>query len=691
MTKSAIVGVDVGGTFTDILLFDEIQQIYRTAKVPTTPDDQSVAFIAGIDAVTDDIAAVHSIVHGTTVATNALLERKGAKAGLITTKGFRDVLEMRRRDRPTTWGLRGQFKPLIERTERLEVPERIRADGSIHTPFDESAFLTALETLRETGIQSLAICFINAYANPVHERQAQDLARAHAPNLPVTVSSDLLPEIREFERTSTVAMNAYVQPVVSRYLRKLQKRLTARSMTGAFMVVQSNGGMTLAATAGDHAIHTALSGPAAGVIAGAAIAQQAGFPNAITCDMGGTSFDVSLIVNGQSSRIAETAVDFGLVIRTPMIEINTIGAGGGSIAWLDGGGLLNIGPDSAGADPGPACYGRGNHRPTVTDANLLLGRINPLRPLGADDDARLDIGAAEQAITRHIAGPLQLDAIEAAEAVVKVANARMAAAIRLVTVERGHDPRGFVAIPFGGGGALHAGALLSDVGLQKALVPRFPGITSALGCAIADMRYDFVQTVNTALQDVDITQLRQQITRLCDRGFARLHSAGIEFAKQSIIVEFDMSYAGQSHTLAVPVAQHAPSPPGPTADSLQQAFEQTYLQQYGRLLSGLPIRILSLRVATVGHRRPIDLRLFAPASGADAEAAKTGKRNLYAAGHWHDTPVFDRLQLPAGFRIQGPALLEQPDTTIFIDPGLEGTVDSFGNLILSPMETVPHG
>ncbi|MEC8319460.1 MAG: hydantoinase/oxoprolinase family protein, partial [Pseudomonadota bacterium] len=545
-----IVGVDVGGTFTDVFFLDEAAGTTAIAKVPTTRPDQSAGFLDGIRTTVSDFATIATVVHGTTVATNALLEKKGARAGIITTAGFRDVLEMRRRDRPQTWGLWGQFSPVVPRDLRLEVAERTLADGTQHTKIDPAEVAEAARALRTRGVEAVAIVFINAYANPANERAALAAVKAVWPNEYIVTSHEILPEIREFERTSTTTLNAYLQPPIANYLRRLEDALRAESCEGDVLIVQSNGGVMTLETACQRPIRTALSGPAAGVIASAHIAEKAGFPNVITCDMGGTSFDVSLVVDGASTLTAQAAVDFGMVVRTPMIEMTTIGAGGGSIAWVDRGGLLQIGPESAGSDPGPACYGAGNARPTVTDANLVLGRINPARPIGGKL-ATLDIAAAQTAIMAEVGMPLGLDVMAAADAIVRVANARMAGAIRLVSIERGHNPADFVAMPFGGGGALHAGALIKDIGLKAAVVPMYPGVISALGCTIADMRHDFIQTLNGLLDNIDIAAIAAKAAELAAAGDRLLDEARVAFAGRETIIAFDMSYVGQTHTVDV--------------------------------------------------------------------------------------------------------------------------------------------
>ncbi len=683
MSRSTMIGVDVGGTFTDVFVLDEATGAARVAKVPTTRPDQSGGFLDGIAAQVDDLGVVASVVHGTTAGTNALLERKGARTGIITTQGFCDVLEMRRRDRPRTWGLRGDFDPVVPRDLRLEVAERVLADGRIHTPVDIDAVRAAGQALFDRGCTAVAVLFVNAYANPENERAAVEALRALWPNTHVSASFEILPEIREFERFSTAALNAYLQPEVSGYLARLEAALRGRGFAGEFLIVQSNGGVMAVDTACRLPVRTALSGPAAGVIAAAHIAASAGFDNVITGDMGGTSFDVALIADGQAALAAQSAIDFGMVVRSPMIEITTIGAGGGSIAWVDRGGLLNIGPESAGSEPGPVAYGRGNDRPTVTDANIVLGRIDPERPIGG---GRLDVDAARTAIDSHIGRPLGLGTEAAAEAIIRVANARMAGAIRLVSIERGHDPKRFAFMPFGGGGALHAGALLDEVGLARAIIPRYPGVTSAMGCVIADMRQDFVQTVNALTDTVDTAELGALMQAHADAGARLLDAAGVAFAGRAVEVELDMAYLGQTHTVAVPLPTALTDGRirPPSRDDIAAAFEAAYLRAYGRLLRGGVTRILNLRTAVIGKRPRFDLTTLAP-HGAGRTAPR-GRRRVHF-GAWLDAAVYDRLALPVGHVVAGPAVLEQPDTTILIEPGRSGRVDACGNIILSREET----
>jgi len=682
-----VVGVDVGGTFTDVFFLNETDGSCNVAKVPSTPLDQSVGIRDGIAQRFDNLSEVSLIIHGTTVGTNALLERKGAKTGIITTSGFRDVIEMRRRDRPETWGLWGMFEPVISRDLRLEVNERVLADGTIHTVVDETEVVDAATTLMKKGAESVCVFFVNSYANGANEKAAINAISEVWPNQHITASSEILPEIREFERSSTATLNAYLQPPIGDYLERLEEGLRQGGFGGEILILQSNGGVMSVDIARSFPIRTALSGPAAGVIAGAHIGVSAGYPNLITCDMGGTSFDVSLVADGESALAAQTSVDFGMVIRTPMIEITTIGAGGGSIAWVDRGGMLQIGPESAGSDPGPVCYSLGNDRPTVTDANVVLGRINADKPIGGKIGG-LDVDAAKTAISEHIAQPLDIEIMAAAEAIIQVTNARMAGAIRLVSVERGHDPEKFIAMPFGGGGALHAGALIKEVGLSKALVPRFPGVTSALGCVIADMRFDRVHTLNNSLEDLDLDKLTSEMLETAGDGDIRLKEAKVSFESTEHFFELDMLYVGQTHTVPVrlPIDLDGVRK-GFGRDIIQTAFEDSYQRSFGRLLDDISVRVLNLRVTVIGRRPKFNLSILGPSSSGSLEDAKSETRQVWINGQWWDTDVYRRLDVPESATVPGPALLEQPDATIFIEPDLEALVDNFGNLVISRKNT----
>ena len=675
-----VVGVDVGGTFTDLFVLDEQDGSAHIIKVPSTRGEEAKGFMHGVARVSHNqsggvASLLATIVHGTTVGTNALLERKVARTGVITTRGFRDVLEMRRRDRPQTWGLRGSFEPVVPRDLRLEVDERILADGSLHTAVDLAQVRMQTQVLLDAGCEAVCIFFINAYANPINEQQAVEVVRAMWPNPYVTAASEVLPEIREFERCSTATLNAALQPVVGSYLARLENDLRNEGFSGELLIVQSNGGVMSRETACDVPVRTALSGPAAGVIACAAVARASGYPNVITGDMGGTSFDVSLVAAGEAALAAQTSIEFGLVIRSPMIQIETIGAGGGSIASVDASGMLQVGPESAGSNPGPVCYGRGNSRPTVTDANVVLGRIAADRPLGGGLLKALDAKSAEKAIQDHIAEPLGLDTLAAAEAILTVANAKMAGAIRVVSIERGHDPRQFAYMPFGGGGALHVCAMMREVGVTTGIVPRYPGVTSALGCVIADMRHDAVQTINKSLAELDIKHLTSLLTGLADACQKRLDSAGVRFESIQEVVALDMLYMGQTHTLQVTLDTQEI-----TRETIQAAFEKTYLASFGRILSGIVIRVMNLRYARIGVRPKFDLTILAPKGVGSFTSL--GTQQVFHAGKWWDAQRYARLDLPVGSEIRGPAILEQADTTVWLEPGFIARVDSLGNLLV---------
>ena len=679
-TAHLVVGVDVGGTFTDLFVLDELDGTAQIIKVPSTRGAEAQGFMNGVARVSANpsegaASTLATIVHGTTVGTNALLERKVARTGIITTRGFRDVLEMRRRDRPQTWGLRGSFEPIVPRDLRLEVDERVLADGSLHTTVDLQQVRAQTQALLDAGCEAVCIFFINAYANPINEQQAVAVVREMWPNPYVTVASEVLPEIREFERCSTATLNAALQPVVGSYLARLEDDLRHEGFSGELLIVQSNGGVMSRATACDVPVRTALSGPAAGVIACAAVARASGFPNVITGDMGGTSFDVSLVAGGEAALAAQTSIEFGLVVRSPMIQIETIGAGGGSIASVDASGMLQVGPESAGSNPGPVCYGRGNTRPTVTDANVVLGRIAADRPLGGGLLHALDAKSAEKAIESCIAKPLGLDTLAAAEAILTVANAKMAGAIRVVSIERGHDPRQFAYMPFGGGGALHVCAMMREVGVTTGIVPRYPGVTSALGCVMADMRHDAVQTINKLLADVDLLQLKSLLTDLASACQKRLDSAGVKFDNIQEIITLDMFYMGQTHTLQVALGGE-----DITQSLIQSAFEKTYLASFGRILSGIPIRVMNLRYARVGVRPKFDLTILAPQGVGSTKPI--GTQQVFHAGQWWEAKRYARLDLPVGSEVTGPAILEQADTTVWLEPEFVARVDALGNLLV---------
>src|SRR5262245_47118986 len=672
--RGLLVGVDVGGTFTDLVLLDEATGAVRVGKVPTTVANQAEGVLAALAEAGAAPADLAIVVHGTTTATNALLERKGARTGLITTRGFRDVLELGRRTRPTPYGLKGTFEALIPRELRLEVTERMDAEGQVVTPLDEGDVRRAAVSLRARGVEALVIHFIHSYANGAHERRAREVAAAEWPNAYLTTGAELLPEYREFERGTTAAINGFVQPVIDRYLRRLAGELTRQGYQHELLVMQGNGGTMSVDVAARHAVNTLMSGPAAGVKAAAFTALAAGHANVISCDMGGTSFDVGVIRDGRPALTADKEMGYGLPVRVPMIDIHTIGAGGGSIARVNSAGILQVGPESAGADPGSICYGRGGEEPTITDANLLLGRLNPTGLLGVDGAAELD--RIREIFDKRIGAHLGLTPDEVASAIVRVANDKMAGAIRLVSLQRGHDPRDFVLFAFGGAGPLHAVALARELAIPKVLVPARPGITSALGCLVADVRHDFVKTVNQPVLRMDVAEARRLLAAHVDEGCRLLASEGVEIDTVSVQHEADMQFVGQTHVLTVGIPRTEFE-----REDLMRAFETAYWERFEVELREMRAQLVSLRTAVVGRRRQVSLEglIALDAASAGGPVAAERRRAWFDSG-WQDTPVYRREQLGLGTELTGPAIVEQLDSTAVVEPGDRVRVDALGNL-----------
>ena len=670
------IGIDVGGTFTDVFAFDGAAGRFEIAKVASTPGAQADGFMSGIDASGAPAGSIETIVHGTTVATNAILERKGAKCGLVATRGFRDALELGRRTRPHRWGLTGSFEALIPRELRLDVTERMDAQGRVVVPLDEDELRNAVATLRDAGCEALVIHFVHSYANPAHEQRAAGIARELWPNAFISIGAEVLAEIREFERVSATALNGWVQPLMARYIGATERRLGEAGFRHQLLLMQGNGGMMSTRTASRAAAQTVLSGPAAGAIAAARLCQAAGFDNVLACDMGGTSFDLTLIRDGRPAVTNEKDLAYSVPLHLSLVDIHTIGSGGGSIASVDASGLLRVGPESAGASPGPICYGRGGDAPTVTDANAVLGRIDTTSLAG--DLAPADLERVRARIVETIGKPLGLTAEDAAAAILTVADNQMANAARMVSIEKGHDPREFVLFAFGGAGPMHAAAIARELGIPRVLVPRFPGITSALGCVLADVRHDYVRSLHRPLADVDPELGRSVLDEQAAEGRALIESEGVAVTAIDVVHEADMLYRGQSHVFRIPVAG-----PGFDLARIRATFAEHYQRRFDIALPEMVPMLVNLRTTVIGRREAFDLASLAGTQdGAGTNDPRTGSRAVRFDGEWHEAAIYDRAALAPGATVEGPAIIEQLDTTIPIEPGVVAEVDGFGNLLI---------
>jgi N-methylhydantoinase A len=544
------------------------------------------------------------------------------------------------------------------------------AEGLPVIPLDEAAVREAVRRLIDAGCESLVIHFLHSYINPAHERRALEIARESWPNRYVTAGHTLLSEYREYERGVTAAVNASVQPVLDRYLERLRSELKRRGFAKDLLVMQGNGGTVSSAIAAEAAVNTVMSGPASGVIAAAYSATAAGFPNAITYDMGGTSTDVGLIRDGVAQVSSELELEYAMPVHVPMVDVHSIGAGGGSIAFIGEDGMLRVGPRSAGANPGPICYGRGGTEPTITDANLLLGRLNPEALLGVKGAA--DMEKIRRLMLEKIGRPLGLDANQAAAAIVRIANDKMAGAVRMVSLARGHDPRDFVLFAFGGAGPLHAAAMAKELGIPKLLVPARPGITNALGCVVADLRHDFVNTVNKQVQDIDIDKVTSIIETQIQAGKDLLGREGVAIQGLRHLHTADMQFQGQTHMLSVAL-------PGPkvSREQLQQLFEKAYWTRFEVELPEIRAMLVNLHTAVIGLRPRLDLKVLADRGAASAPR----NRSVWMEGGFRDTPVYRRNSLPQ--TLEGPAIIEQLDCTTVLEPGNKLTIDKLGNLLIS--------
>ncbi len=674
--SGAIVGIDVGGTFTDLVFMEPDSGDVRIAKVPTTPGNQAEGFMAALTEASVDLASVANISHGTTTTTNALLERKLSKCGLITTKGFRDVLELGRRTRPQPYGLIGQFIPLVPRELRLEVAERMDADGNVLTPLDEESLRGSVRELIAAGCESLVVHFLHSYRNPAHERRAVEIAQELWPNEYITAGHAILSEYREYERGVTATVNACVQPVLQRYLVNLRRELADGGFRYDLLVMQGNGGSVSSGIAAEAAVNTVMSGPASGVMAAAATARATGIDNLITFDTGGTSCDVGLVQGGVPDVTSEMELEYAMPIHVPMVDVHTIGAGGGSSAFVNEAGMLQVGPESAGAQPGPICYGRGGTRPTITDANLLLGRLDPAGLLGVAGDAPLD--AVRGAINQEICQPLGLGLEQAAAAIIDIGNDRMAGAIRMVTLARGHDPRDFTLFAFGGAGPMHAAALARELSIPRVLIPARPGITNAIGCITADLRHDYVNTLNAPLSVLDVAEAHAILEAQIEEGRSTIGREGVAVTTIDCLHFADMQFEGQTHLLTVPLSGTEVQ-----VAQLQAAFEAVYFDRFHVELEEIRAVLVSLHTAVIGRRPGAPLEALAAVGHNNSLAdARRGQRTVWFVGSLHETPIYQRNLLPADMTLDGPAIIEQMDCTIVVEPGNRVTLDDLGNLVI---------
>ena len=687
------VGVDIGGTFTDIVLLEASGRLH-TKKVSSSVDDYARAIVDGLREVFRDTgitgADLAEVLHGTTVASNAVLEQKGARTGLITTRGFRDVLEIRRLRMPRLYDLTWEKPPpLVERALRQEVTERIDAQGAVQTPLDLVEVEQALARLRREGVTALAVCLINSYANPVHEEQIKAVVSRHAPELVACYSVEVLPEIREYERTSTTVINAYVMPIVRRYLATLRAGLDDAGVKTPLLIMQSNGGLMTDAAAAAHPIHIIESGPAAGVVGAQALARRIGLGKLITFDMGGTTAKASIVEDGEVTRAAEYQVGGGIMhgsrlltgagylLRVPAIDLAEVGAGGGSLVWIDPGGALQVGPRSAGASPGPLCYDLGGNEPTITDANVILGYLNPTRLAGGA--VKLNAARAHEVFEEKVARPLGMPLVEAAHGAHLIAASNMMRAIRAVSSERGRDPREYALFAFGGNGPLFAAGIAEQLEMRRIVVPPAPGLFSSFGLLYADVEHHYVRTWRKLVREADPAGLGDLLHRMEAGARAQLAGEGFPDDHVRLRRSADCRYQGQSFELTVPVTD------GPidaaTLAALAEAFGQEHEHTYGhRAGAEEPVEIVSLRVIAQGvsdrPRVPETIRIDRPGGGD-----RPMRRVYFGPGlGWRETPILDRPALAAP-RV-GPCIIEEYDATCVVPPGARATLDSYGNIAI---------
>jgi N-methylhydantoinase A len=680
------IGFDVGGTFTDFTLHDTMTGALHHFKLPTTPADPSEAIAGGLAALLRDRAIapdrIGFVGHGTTIATNMVIERRGVPTGLITTKGFRDVLEIGRQVRPHLYDYTVRIPPpLVPREARLEVRERLDAAGAVLEPLDEAGVRTAAETLRALGVQAVAICFLHAYLNDAHERRAAEIVRQVMPDVYLSTSSGVLPEFREYERFSTTAINATIGPRMDRYLDRFLGRLAELGVAAPPYTIHSNGGLMSVETVRQFPVRTCLSGPAAGVVGAAEVARAAGYTNVITFDAGGTSTDVSLIQDGAPA-FATSRLVADYPVRTPMVDVHVIGAGGGSIAWLDDAGALKVGPHSAGADPGPVAYGRGGTEPTLTDANIVLHRLDPVALLNGR--MKVDEDAARHVIAERVAAPLGLTVEQAALGIIRIAVANMSRAIRSVSTEKGHDVGEFALFPYGGAGPVHAVAVAAECGISRVLVPVEPGTLCARGILLSDVSLDLVRSEIIEARADLWPRIAGCFAAMGGQGGAWLDQEAIPPARRRFEAAIDARYKGQNHEVQVRIdVPHAEGQqvPASTLGGFLAGFAEAHRREYGYDIPGRPVEVVNCRLKAVGL---ID-RPNPGFTGGTGDSVAKARRQVHFDDGWADTPIHDRASLAVGARLPGPVIIDEMSATTVVPAGWTVTVDSAGNLILESL------
>lgn len=668
------VAVDIGGTFTDIVVLDNLSGQVHTGKVPSTPHDLSQGILNGIERVTPDFSEVGFFVHGTTAGLNAFLERKGAHVALITTAGFRDVYEIGRANRPDMYNLfYRKPAPLVRRRHIYELQERMLFDGSILTPLNDEHLTSIVEQIAIGEYNSVAVCLLHAYANPEHELRVAEALHRRLPDISISLSHQVACEWREYERTSTTVLNAYVAPIIEHYLARLEAKGSEAGLHAHLHIMQSNGGIMTAAAARQHPIQSLFSGPVGGTMGGVGLREQLDSDHLLCIDMGGTSFDVSLVINGQPDVTSETYLE-GFPVLMPIVNIHTIGAGGGSIGWLEAGGL-RVGPHSAGAEPGPACYGRGGAEPTITDANVVLGRIDPANFLGGE--MSLDAEAARQVLTR-LAEILTLTPEALAEGMIDIVNAKMANAIRAITVERGIDPRQFTLVAFGGAGPVHAVFLAEELSIPRVIIPFSPGTFSAWGMLHTDIRHDLVHSFYRPLLSITAADVENVFRDLEAAGREILQTEHVDKTAMEFRRTADLRYVGQEYFVNIPLAEKVDSA---KYTALAAQFHAAYQTRYGHSNPEEAIEFVNLRVSAVGRlSRGAVVAQKVPAhrqiSSAERRPVIFGRKVL-------KTQVFQRVDLQAGDSFKGPAIIEEPSCTTVMPPHYQAIVDSYGNIVIT--------